>query len=258
MTHLRGLGALLLLIAWAAQVAAEEEAPRLRLDIEASYSNLSHGLESWTEGSVRAAYTADEDLTLTAALEVASRFDNLDTYVEGRADHRFGPGVWGYVLAGGTPEADFRPRVAAGAGGSARLYQDDGVLAAAVATVDTRYASYGTGDVQSLNPGLELYLLKGRAMLTLRCINIWDETGRHRLGYLLRTDIEPWRGITVVTGYSDAPDGSEGATVDVRAWFAGIALDIDDTKTLRAAIGQDLRETGYDRTTFSFSLTLRR
>jgi YaiO family outer membrane protein len=256
-SHTRGLGASLLFIVCCAPVAAED-APRLRLDIEASYSDLSHDLESWTEGSARAAYQADEDLTLAAALEVASRFENFDAYLEGRADYRVAPGVWAYALAGGTPDADFRPRFAAGAGGSARLFQDDGMLAAAVTTVDARYADYLSGDVQTLNPGLELYLLKGRAFLTFRQINIWDETDRHRSGYLLRTDVEPWRGVTVVTGYSDAPDTSGGVTVDVRAWFTGLALDLDDSKVLRAAIGQDLRETGYDRTTFSLSLTLRR
>ncbi len=238
--------------------AAADEAPRLRLDFAATYSDLSHDRDDWREGSAGLSYDFGDGWRLGGAIEAASRFGQFDAYLEARADHEVASGVWVYGLTGGTPDADFRPRVAFGAGGSARLFQQRGFLAAGVATLDLRYGDYTAGDVETVNPGFELYLIDGRATLTARHINIWDETGRHREGFFVRGDAQPTDTLTVFAGYADAPDTSEGVTVDVRGWFGGVAVDVDERSTVRAVIGQDLRDTGYDRTTFTLALTLKR
>ncbi len=243
-------------LASAASAAAGE--PRWRFDAEASYSDLSHGLTPWREGALRAVYRVDGEFTLGAAVEAASRFGNFDAYFEVRADARTGSGTSVYALAGGTPDADFRPRNAFGLGGAQRLFQDDGFVAAVVATLDLRYADYAAGDVESANPGIEIYLLHGRAWITARHINIWDETNTHRTGYILRTDVQPAENFTVFAGYADAPDTSDGVTVDTTSWFAGAAVDVDTTTTVRLALAQEMRDSGYDRTTVTLSLTLKR
>jgi YaiO family outer membrane protein len=207
---------------------------------------------------LRGAYRIDDEITVAAAVEGASRFDTFDAYFEARVDARTGGGASLYALAGGTPDADFRPRMAFGAGGAQRLFTDDGVVAAAVATLDLRYAAYAAGDVETANPGLEVYLLKGRAWIAARHINIWDERGVHRTGFFVRADAQPIESLTLFAGYADAPDTSDGVTVDTTGWFCGAAVDIEDGTTVRLALAQEMRESGYDRTTVTLSLTFKR
>lgn len=234
------------------------ETPRWRIDLEGSHSDLTHGRESWHEAALRVSYAIDDGWTLGAAVETASRFNNFDAYVEARADLRFEGGTSFYVLAGGTPDADFRPRVALGAGGAQRLFASEGFVSAGVATLDLKYAEYLSGDVETVNPGLELYVAKGRAWLTARHINIWDETGRHRTGYFVRGDMQAGDDVTVFAGHADAPDTSDGVTVDTTSWFAGIGVDVATDTIVRLAVAQEMREQGYDRTTVTLSLTLKR
>ena len=254
----RRFGIALLLLAAVSAVRADEAAPNGRIDIEASYSDLTHGLEPWREGALRGSYALDEIWTVGGAVEAASRFDSFDAYFEGRADGRISDAASFYVLVGGTPEADFRPRVAAGTGGAVRLLQGDGIVAAAVATLDLRYADYAAGNVETVNPGLEVYLFRGRASLTARHINIWDETNAHRTGYFLRADAQADDTVTFFAGYADSPDTSGGITVDTTSWFGGVAVDIAPDTTVRLALAQEMHESGYDRTTFTLSATLKR
>lgn len=246
-----------LLLASTAAAQAEDE-QGWRLDVEAAYSDLTHGLDPWREGALRASYRFDEEWTMGGAFEAASRFDKFDAYFEGRVDGRSIGGTSYYALAGGTPGADYRPRVAFGAGGAQRLFRDNGIFEAAYATLDLRYADYRAGDVETVNPGLETYLFGGRAWLTARYINIWDETGEHRAGYFVRADALVIDAVTLFAGYADAPDTSDGITVDTTNWFAGAAIDVEENTTVRLAIAQEMRDTGYDRTTFTLSLTLKR
>jgi YaiO family outer membrane protein len=249
------LAALVLASTAAAQA---EDAQHWRLDLEAAYSDLTHGRDPWREGALRASYRFDDEWTLGGAVEAASRFDKFDAYVEARIDGRCIGGTSYYVLVGGTPDADFRPRVAVGAGGAQRLFQDDGVFEAVYATLDVRYADYQAGDVDAVNPGLETYLFGGRAWVTVRHINIWDETGEHRTGYFVRADGLVTGTVALFGGHADAPDTSDGITVDTTSWFAGAAVDVEENTTVRFAIAQEIRDTGYDRTTFTLSLTLKR
>lgn len=242
----------------ATATVASAETPRWRFDLEGSYSDLTHGRESWREAALRGSYAVDDTWTLGAAVEAASRFDNFDAYVEARADARFEGGTSFYVLAGGTPDADFRPRVAFGVGGAQRLFTSESFFAAGVATLNVKYAEYLAGDVETVNPGFELYVAKGRAWLTARHINIWDETGRHRTGYFVRGDVQADDDVTVFAGYADAPDTSDGVTVDTTSWFAGLGVDVAPDTTVRFAVAQEMREQGYDRTTVTLSLTLKR
>ena len=114
------------------------------------------------------------------------------------------------------------------------------------------------GDVETANPGLEVYLFKGRAWIAARHINIWDETGVHRSGYFVRADVQPVESVTLFAGYADAPDTSDGVTVDTTSWFCGVGFDADEDTTVRLALAQEMRDAGYDRTTLTLSATFKR
>jgi YaiO family outer membrane protein len=169
----------------ALRAGAQAAQPRLRVDLDLSYSNLEQPSSDWREASLRAQYQASQRTAFGGALELSERFGRTDLYGEVRLDRGIGQGSGIYVLAGGTPDADFRPRWQIGAGGFARLA--DGP-AATVLTLDARQARYRSGNIQTLTPGIEQYVLGGRAWLTARWINIFDERGKHQSGVLVRGD----------------------------------------------------------------------
>jgi YaiO family outer membrane protein len=238
--------------------AAGEEAQasdyRWQLDVDASHSELEGGQPDWREGSVRLRYQATEDTAIGGSVEVASRFDNTDTYAELRLDHRLSDGTSVYVTAGGTPNADFRPEWQIGAGGSVRLV--DGKTPTSL-TLDARQAHYRAGDIQTVSPGIEQYVLGGRAWLTGRWINIFDETGDHNSGWLARGDLMATERFRLFAGIADAPDVSEGVVTDTFSIFGGAAYELSDRATLRFSLAHEDRETGSDRLQAGIGLGLR-
>jgi YaiO family outer membrane protein len=110
--------------------------------------------------------------------------------------------------------------------------------------------------VQSVTPGVEQYF-GGGAWLTGRWINLFDERGAHRSGYLMRGDLQVVEPVRVFAGYSDAPDTDEGRVVPVRSVFAGINVDVSSATTLRASIAHENRATGSDRTQLGLGLGFR-
>lgn len=223
--------------------AAEDAAPRWRLDVDGSYSALE-GRRDWQEGSVRLGYQASEDTTVGAAVEVSRRFGETDTYGELRIDQRLSDGASAYVTAGATPNADFRPEWQIGAGGSVRVAAGENPT---VLTVDARQARYRSGDIQTVAPGVQQYVAGGRVWLTGRWINIFDENGRHRSGYLARGDVMATERLRLYAGLADAPDVSEGVVTDTFSLFGGIVYDVGDRTQLRFSIAHEDRETGSDR-----------
>ena len=123
-------------------------------------------------------------------------------------------------------------------------------------TLDGRQARFAVGDVQSLTPGIEQYL-GGRFWLTGRWINLFDERGTHRSGFVVRGDVQASEPLRLFAGYSDAPDTDEGVVVDVRSLFGGVSLDLGRDYALRFAVAHDDRETGADRTQLTVGFGLR-
>jgi YaiO family outer membrane protein len=220
-------------------------ATRWSLDVDGSYAAVEGPQPDWKDVSVQLRHRATERTALAARVEVARRFGLSDVYVEGLVDHAVGSRGRVYVLLGGTPDADFRPRWQAGAGGSLRVR--DGA-AATVLTLDLRHAEFATGDVQTVVPGIEQYLLGGKAWLTGRWINLFDDNGRHLSGYLVRGDVQAADGLRLFAGFSNAPDTSEGIVVDTRGYFGGASIALDDRVTMRLSAAFEDSDTGADRT----------
>ncbi|HEX8583133.1 MAG TPA: YaiO family outer membrane beta-barrel protein [Allosphingosinicella sp.] len=218
---------------------------RWQLNLDGSYSALEGNAQpDWKEGSVQLRYQATEDTDLAGTLEASRRFGATDVYGELRIDHSISGGAAFYLGAGGTPNADFRPEWQIGAGGSAKLR---GGTSPTSLTLDARQARYRSGDIQTVVPGVEQYLAGGRAWVTARWINIFDETGAHRSGWLVRGDAMAGDRLRLFAGLSDAPDVSEGVVVDTFSLFGGISYDLDERSTLRLSVAHEDRAQGSDR-----------
>jgi YaiO family outer membrane protein len=227
---------------------------RWQLNVDGSYSALDGGRRDWREGTVQLRYQATDETAVGGSVEVSSRFGNTDTYGELRVDHRLSEGAGVYVSAGGTPDADFRPEWQIGSGGSVRVIEGKTPTSL---TIDARQAHYRAGDIQTVTPGIEQYVAGGRAWLTARWINIFDENGDHNSGWLARGDVMATDRFRLYAGVADAPDVSEGVVTDTFSIFGGAAYDLSDRATLRFSLAHEDRETGSDRLQAGIGLGLR-
>lgn len=239
------------------QLAAPIEAPehRWQLNLDGSYSSLEGSAQpDWQEGSFQLRYQASERTAVGGSVEVSRRFGETDAFAELRIDQRLSDGASVYVTAGGTPNADFRPEWQVGAGGSVRVVPGD---TPTILTIDARQARYRAGDIQTVSPGVEQYLAGGRAWLTARWINIFDETGARSSGFLVRGDVMASDDLRLFAGLADAPDVSEGVVTDTFSLFGGVSYAISDRTTLRFSIAHEDRDTGADRLQAGIGLGLR-
>ena len=226
-------------------------ATRWQLDLDGGYAALDGGQPDWKEGNVRLRYQLTEDTALSGSAEIANRFNRTDAYLEARVDHRVADGTSLYLSAGGTPDADFRPGWQVGAGGSTRVRDGDN---ATVLTLDARQARYRAGDIQTLTPGIGQYLAGGRAWVSARWINTFDENGKHSSGWLARGDVLATEQLRLFAGLADAPDVSEGVVVDTFSLFGGVSYDLDERRTLRLSVAREDRASGSDRLQFGLGM----
>ena len=225
------------------------EPPRWRLDLDGARSELSGGLADWSEARVAVSGAIADRWSAALAVEATERFDNRDTYVEGRLDRRSGRGG-AYVLVGGAPDADYRPELILGVGGQARLTDR------LSATLDASAARYPTGAVTAIQPGLLIEIAPDRLQLAARWIIVRDEGGQDRQGWAIQSRWQASGKLGLRIGYADAPESSEGVTVDVSAWSLG--ADIDVTDRLRLRIGAVAEDRGaYDRREAALGFGLR-
>lgn len=213
--------------------------PVWRLDVSAGSSALSKDLDPWRETSLTLSRRTGQG-TVSATIDHAERFDRTDTYIEGRVDRRLGfASVYGAI--GGTPDADFRPEIALRAGGQMSLGKTG-----LAATLDTWTARFNVGTITTLQPGAEYSTANGAFIIGGRWINVWDERDTFRSGYSLRALLAIRPSVRLRAGLADAPESSDGRTVDVRSTTFGIEVDVTDHFTARF---NGLREdrTAYDR-----------
>jgi YaiO family outer membrane protein len=216
---------------------------QVQVDLDVSYAQLDGPAQDWREGSLRVQAPLGARTAAAALVEVSERFGRTDVYGELRVDQRVGSGGGVYLSLGATPDADFRPEWQIGGGGFARLR---GGRNATVLTLDARQARYASGDIQTINPGVEQYL-SDRFWVTARWINIFDEDGDYQAGWLLRGDFLPTQRLRLFAGAADAPDTSEGVVIDTFSLFGGVSYDLTDRVTTRVSVAHEDRETGADR-----------
>lgn len=231
--------------------AAAVQHYRWRVDVDGGWSRLTGGRQDWFEANGRVSYSASPETAFSGAVEAARRNGLFDAYFVGRVDHRFAPGFFGYVFFGGTPDADFLPKVSVGGGVAYRLYQQKGVIAATVLTLDAKYSEYVVGPVRNVTPGIEQYFFDGRFWLTAKWINTVAETAMYLQGYLVRGDLILRDDLRIFFGYADAPESSEGRTVETQTIFGGGTYEVDSATTLRFSVAYERRPNVFDRTSIS-------
>ena len=224
-------------------------APVWRFDVDVSQSRLTEGLPDWTSQRVAGTKNLDDRTAAGLSIERTERFGNEDVYIEGQVDRRFSRGS-GYVAVGGAPGADYRPERALRVGGEVPLGYGIGV------TIDAGVARFAAGTVHNVQPGLSVTLASDRLRLAARWIQIWDEQDRRRSGYAVRGTMVVTDRSRVTLSYADAPETSEGVTVDVQA--TGFALDVDlvDRLTARLGLVRERRGT-YDRNEVALGIGVR-
>lgn len=220
--------------------------PVWRADLHTARSRLSNGLADWTETRLSISRRLDSTSSIALAVEATERFGNEDVYLEARLDKFLG-GRSAYIALGGAPDADYRPEIGVAAGGRIDL------TAGFAATVDASVARYRTGTVTSLHPGLAFDLADDRVLLSARWINVWDELGDYRSGYAAQARWQTSDQLALRLGYADAPETTNGVTVDVSAWNAGADIALTDRLTLRIGYLSEDR-SAYDREEVSFGL----
>lgn len=233
------------------EAAAAEQPWRWRIDLDGSYSRIEN-LPDWQSATLLIQHRPGASATIGVTADTTSRFDQTDTYGEARVDYRFSPGGYAYVLAGGTPGADHRPKWQLGAGTSIRVHNGP---YATVLRLDLRQADYPTGDVQTVNPGVEQYL-NGRAWITAQWINVWDND-THNSGWLIRGDVMPTDRLRLFAGAADAPDLDSGVVIRTTNLFGGLSIDVGNRYTLRLSYTHDDPEGSANRATMALGMGYR-
>lgn len=223
--------------------------PLWRLDFDVSRSRLSRDLPDWTSQRLAGSRRLNERTTAGLSLERSERFGDRDVYLEAQVDRRWGAGSV-YLAAGAAPGGDYRAQRALRIGGVLPL------SARIVATLDAGSARYATGTVYNIQPGLAANLAADRLVLAARWVQVWDEQDRRRSGYSARGTLALTGRARVTLSYADAPEGSEGVTVDVQALGIGLDVDLFHNVTARLGAVQEDRNS-YSREEITLGIGVR-
>ncbi len=222
--------------------SADQTPPVWRIDASVAQSSLTKGLPDWSEARV-SAYRRHGSTGLGLAIEHARRFDREDTYFEAVATYAAGSVVWSLAL-GGTPEADFRPEQSVRLGGD--HYGAEWDMGAAFS-----HAEYVAGQVDKVDVRLAREL--GPLRLQATGVAVHDETGRNRYGYGVGAVWKATSALAFDAGWSNAPESSDGLTVNVRSAVLGATINLSEGLRLRAGLAHEMRDA-YDRTEISAGL----
>lgn len=223
--------------------------PTWRMDVVLNRGFLSDGLPDASGQAVVMGRRLSNGLNLAVGADHQRQFEQDDTYFEVRAATR-----WGYLAAGATPGADFKPEWTV-LGGLVAAPRRLGATATYQLGADAGWARYGVGDVRTLTPWIVVARGEGLS-LTARWINVLDERDEHRSGYALLGAWRPAPRLALFAGWSDAPESTDGVTRDVRAGSLGAAVDIDARTTVRLSGAREDRTT-YQRHDLTLGLTRR-
>ena len=206
--------------------ALAEIQPTWRVDAYAGLASLSAGLPAARSYGAALGRRLESGLTVSGGGEFIRQFGTDDTYWEAVIGSRRG-----YVALGGTPKADFRPRLNLRAG----VYTEPRALGAGwswQAGVDGGWARYVVGNVRTLTP-LLTFSRGDDLSLTARWINVLDETDTHRTGYGVAGS---WRfapRLQALASWTDAPESSDGRTTDVRTTSLSVEAELASDLSVR-------------------------
>lgn len=225
--------------------AADPARPRWRWDAFASYSALSNDLPRWREASLSFARRSGP-LSLGLSAERLERFGMDDAFGEVRVSRQFNHGSWGMAVGGAT-EALFRPEAALRVEYAA---PEDGVTTLDGALTIARYR-VGQVDRLSLRAGRRL----GDALrVSALGIVVRDETDQVRGGFGVGAAWQVNGPTRFDFAWVDAPESSEGVTLDVRAASLGVSRELREGFSIRLGVLHEERDA-FDRTELTFGVS---
>lgn len=216
---------------------------RWQLDAGASVSAVGRGQPDWRElvGQVR--FQSSRRTSLVGRVEATRRFGLQDIYGEAQVAGRFSPDWSAYLLAGATPDPNYRPRWQVGGGLAARVRAGANPT---VLTVDLRHARYPSDEVLSLQPGVEQYMLNGKAWINLNLLTL-NNRGKTHAGAFGRLNLQASPTFRLFAGAGKAPDTAQGVVTQVTTLLGGVELSIGPQQGLRLSLAHTDQKGGADR-----------
>jgi YaiO family outer membrane protein len=211
-----------------------------RVDSSVALSRLTQDLPDWTEARL-SLVRREGPWSAGGLVEYARHFDVEDVYGEVQASYQAGPVVW-LMAVGGAPQADFRPDLSVRIG--AERYEEHWVAGGAFT-----HSEYPVGPVDKFDLRFAHDVGAG-VRVRVSGVALHDEQEEARFGYGIGADWAAAPGVVLDVAWSDAPETSDGVTVDVRAASLGAAFEISPGLRLRAGLLQEMRDA-YDRTEIS-------
>lgn len=225
--------------------AAEQGAARWRWDALGAYSAVSNDLPDWREASL-AVTRRGSVWSAGASVAWLRRFDLEDVYGEIRTARAWSGHGWGLAL-GGASRAHFRPEAALRVeyhSPEDRALTFDGALT---------IARYRVGQVDSATLRVGHRLSERLRMHALGVV-VRDELRDTRTGYGLGAEWRAYARTRFDLGWVDAPESSEGFTVDVRGVSLGLTHEVRPGLSMRLGVLREMRDA-FDRTEFTLGVT---
>ena len=204
----------------------------------------------WYATSLSLALPVSTRTTLSVDLDREDRGAATDGRVLLRIDRRFERGS-AYLAASATPDADFREDWSVRTGGEVL------VTPKLTITSDLRYSDYGTARTISAEPGFRLSGNANQWTISLRSINLWDETDRHRNGWAVQGTLQTTHRLRLLVSGATYPDTEAGITRRLRSAFAGVVFNADDKTVVRATYEHEERRNSYIRDAIVIGVALR-
>lgn len=215
-----------------------------RIDIFGGTGSLTNGLENWTEFGLALGRRLDDTTALTFQVDTAQRFGMDDQFYALRLDRRLSDLANAYLAIGGAPDPIFRPEISLRAGVEG-AFADTGWRG----SLDVFHGNYQSGDVQSVTLGVYRDLAGSRARVGARLIGLSDEAGDTRSGYAVTGEWQATEPARLILSYTDAPETSEGVTLDVQAYSAALRYQFNDRQGFSFTLVHEERRA-YNRTAF--------
>lgn len=216
-----------------------------RWDGSGAYSSLSNDLAPWREVSF-AVTRRSGPASIGMSAERLERFGVTDVFGEVRYSRQVGQGVWGLAL-GGASGAHFRPETALRF--EYATSEDQAVAFDAALTL----ARYRVGQVDRLVVRAHRQVAEP-LRVSATGILVRDEKRDLRSGYAIGAKWTVREGVDIDASWADAPESSEGFTIDVRATSFGLSANLRPDVRVRFGVTREERDA-FDRSEFSLSVT---
>jgi YaiO family outer membrane protein len=232
--------------------AADSQRP-FRADVSAEYSQLSGDLPDWTSFALSLSSRVSDDTAVTGTVEHTRRFERDDVFAKFQVDQSLKNGWSVYGGGGGTVDADFSPRAVVFAGGEVGLTEPVSRQPELDATLYASIADYTSGQVTTFSPGLAARVFDDNIILRGRIILLSDEADDLRTGYAQEAALNITPEFAVHLAWSDAPESSDGQTLDVQSTSLAFKWIIKEPIGVTFGAVSEER-SAYDRKALIFSI----